>query len=135
MRNRALIAHWCYAQGGGVIQLVQRAGKTYVQVSDYSRLRSLFATLLAEIQRIKSEGDYDAARQLVETYAVSVDPQLHAEVLARYQRLNLAPYKGFINPWLLPVLDEHGDICDIQVNYSESYTHQMLRYGSEYGTL
>ena len=135
MRNRALIAHWCYVQGGGVIQLVQRAGKTYVQVSDYSRLRSLFATLLAEIQRIKSEGDYDAARCLVETYAVSVDPQLHAEVLARYQRLNLAPYKGFINPWLLPVLDEHGDICDIQVNYSESYTHQMLRYGSEYGTL
>ncbi len=135
MRNRALIAHWCYAQGGGVIQLVQRAGKTYVQVSDYSRLRSLFATLLAEIQRIKSEGDYDAARQLVEAYAVAVDPQLHAEVLARYQRLNLAPYKGFINPWLLPVLDEHGDICDIQVNYSESYTHQMLRYGSEYGTL
>ena len=135
MRNRALIAHWCYVQGGGVIQLVQRAGKTYVQVSDYSRLRSLFATLLAEIQRIKSEGDYDAARHLVETYAVSVDPLLHAEVLARYQRLNLAPYKGFINPWLLPVLDEHGDICDIQVNYSESYTHQMLRYGSEYGTL
>ena len=135
MRNRALIAHWCYAQGGGVIQLVQRAGKTYVQVSDYSRLRSLFATLLAEIQRIKSEGYYDTARHLVETYAVSVDPQLHAEVLARYQRLNLAPYKGFINPWLLPVLDEHGDICDIQVNYSESYTHQMLRYGSEYGTL
>ena len=135
MRNRALIAHWCYAQGGGVIQFVQRAGKTYVQVSDYSRLRSLFATLLAEIQRIKSEGDYDAARHLVETYAVSVDPLLHAEVLARYQRLNLAPYKGFINPWLLPVLDEHGDICDIQVNYSESYTHQMLRYGSEYGTL
>ncbi len=135
MRNRALIAHWCYAQGGGVIQLVQRAGKTYVQVSDYSRLRSLFATLLAEIQRIKSEGDYDAARQLVETYAVSVDPLLHAEVLARYQRLNLAPYKGFINPWLLPVLDEHGDICDIQVNYSESYTHQMLRYSTEYGTM
>ena len=131
MRNRALIAHWCYAQGGGVIQLVQRAGKTYVQVSDYSRLRSLFATLLAEIQRIKSEGDYDAARHLVETYAVSVDPLLHAEVLARYQRLNLAPYKGFINPWLLPVLDDHGDICDIQVNYSESYTHQMLRYGTE----
>ena len=135
MRNRALIAHWCYAQGGGVIQLVQRDGKTYVQVNDYSRLRSLFAELLAEIQRIKSEGDYEAARYLVETYAVAVDPQLHQEVLARYQRLNLAPYKGFINPWLLPVLDDHGEICDIQVNYSESYTHQMLRYSTEYGTL
>ena len=135
MRNRALIARWCYAQGGGVIQWVQREGKTYVQVNDYSRLRSLFAELLAEIQRIKSEGDYEAARHLVETYAVSVDPQLHQEVLARYARLNLAPYKGFINPWLLPVLDDQGEICDIQVNYSESYTHQMLRYSTEYGTL
>ena len=114
---------------------MQRAGKTYVQVNDYSRLRSLFAELLAEIQRIKSEGDFEAARYLVETYAVAVDPQLHQEVLARYQRLNLAPYKGFVNPWLLPVLDDQGEICDIQVNYSESYTHQMLRYGSEYGTL
>ena len=135
MRNRALIAHWCYAQGGGVIQLIQRSGKTYVQINDYSRLRSLFAELLTEIQRIKSEGDYAAARHLVETYAVSVDPQLHQEVLSRYAQLNLAPYKGFINPWLLPVLDDQGEICDIQVNYSESYTHQMLRYGSEYGTL
>ena len=135
MRNRALIAHWCYAQGEGVIQFIQRSGKTYVQINDYSRLRSLFAKLLAEIQRIKSEGDYAAARHLVETYAVSVDPQLHQEVLSRYAQLNLAPYKGFINPWLLPVLDDQGEICDIQVNYSESYTHQMLRYGSEYGTL
>ena len=135
MRNRALIAHWCYAQGEGVIQFIQRAGKTYVQINDYSRLRSLFAKLLAEIQRIKSEGDYAAARRLVETYAVSVDPRLHQEVLSRYAQLNLAPYKGFINPWLLPVLDDQGEICDIQVNYSESYTHQMLRYSTEYGTL
>ena len=135
MRNRALIAHWCYAQGEGVIQFIQRAGKTYVQINDYSRLRSLFAKLLAEIQRIKSEGDYTSARHLVETYAVSVDPQLHQEVLSRYAQLNLAPYKGFINPWLLPVLDDQGEICDIQVNYSESYTHQMLRYSTEYGTL
>ena len=135
MRNRALIAHWCYAQGEGVIQFIQRAGKTYVQINDYSRLRSLFAKLLAEIQRIKSEGDYAAARHLVETYAVSVDPQLHQEVLSRYAQLNLAPYKGFINPWLLPVLDDQGEICDIQVNYSESYTHQMLRYSTEYGTM
>ena len=135
MRNRALIAHWCYAQGEGVIQFIQRAGKTYVQINDYSRLRSLFAKLLAEIQRIKSEGDYAEARHLVETYAVSVDPQLHQEVLSRYAQLNLAPYKGFINPWLLPVLDDQGEICDIQVNYSESYTHQMLRYSTEYGTM
>ena len=135
MRNRALIAHWCYAQGEGVIQFIQRAGKTYVQINDYSRLRSLFAELLAEIQRIKSEGDYAAARHLVETYAVSVDPQLHQEVLSRYAQLNLAPYKGFINPWLHPVLDDQGEICDIQVNYSESYTHQMLRYSTEYGTM
>ena len=135
MRNRALIAHWCYAQGEGVIQFIQRAGKTYVQINDYSRLRSLFAKLLAEIQRIKSEGDYTSARHLVETYAVSVDPQLHQEVLSRYAQLNLAPYKGFINPWLLPVLDDQGEICDIQVNYSESYTHQMLRYSTEYGTM
>ena len=135
MRNRALIAHWCYAQGGGVIQLVQRDGKTYVQVNDYSRLRSLFAKLLAEIQRIKSEGDYETARTLVERYAIKVDANLHQEVLARYAKLNLAPYKGFINPWLLPVLGDQGEICDIQVNYSESYTHQMLRYSTEYGTL
>ena len=134
MRNRSLIAHWCY-ENGDVIQMVQREGKTYVDISDYAGLRSLFATLLAEIQRIKSEGDYEAARLLVERYAVNVDPVLHEEVLARYKRLNLAPYKGFINPVMTPVLDDNGEICDIQLNYSESYAHQMLRYGSEYGTL
>ena len=95
----------------------------------------MFARLLAEIQRIKSEGDFEAARQLVEQYAVKVDAKLHNEVLERYQRLNLAPYKGFINPQLLPVFDDNGKLCDIQVNYSESYAHQMLRYSSEYGTL
>ena len=134
MRNRALIAHWCYEQGD-VIKLVRREGKTYVEITDYERLRQLIATLLAEIQRIKSEGDYEAARQLVEKYAVKVDEQLHAEVLERYKRLNLAPYKGFINPQLLPVYGTSGEICDIQVNYSESYAHQMLRYSSEYATL
>ena len=134
MRNRALIAHWCYEQGD-VIKLIRREGKTYVEITDYERLRQLIATLLAEIQRIKSEGDYDAARQLVEKYAVKVDEQLHAEVLERYKRLNLAPYKGFINPQLLPVYGASGEICDIQVNYSESYAHQMLRYSSEYATL
>ena len=134
MRNRALIAHWCYQQGD-VIQLVKRDGKTYVQISDYLQLRQLFARLLAEIQRIKSEGDFEAARQLVEQYAVKVDADLHEEVLARYRKLNLAPYKGFINPVMQPVFDDQGAICDIQLNYSESYAHQMLRYSSEYGTL
>ena len=134
MRNRALIAHWCYEKGD-VIKLIQREGKTYVEITDYEELRRLIANLLAEVQRIKSEGDYEAARQLVEQYAVKVDPQLHAEVLERYQRLNLAPYKGFINPQLLPVYDANGEICDIQVNYSEGYAHQMLRYSSEYATL
>ncbi|MDE6001921.1 MAG: dihydrofolate reductase, partial [Prevotella sp.] len=134
MRNRALIAHWCYQQGG-VIQLVKRNGKTYVSISDYAALRQLFARLLAEIQRIKSEGDYEAARQLVEQYAVKVDAKLHKEVLSRYKQLNLAPYKGFINPVMLPVIDAQGEICDIQLNYSESYAHQMLRYSSEYATL
>ena len=134
MRNRALIAHWCYQQGD-VIQLVKRDGKTYVQISDYQQLRQLFARLLAEIQRIKSEGDFEAARQLVEQYAVKVDADLHEEVLARYRKLNLAPYKGFINPVMQPVFDDRGSICDIQLNYSESYAHQMLRYSSEYATL
>ena len=134
MRNRALIAHWCY-ENGDVIKLVQRDGKTYVEITDYEELRALIARLLAEIQRIKSEGDYEAAREMVERYAVKVDAALHAEVLARYKKLNLAPYKGFINPQLLPVYDENNEICDIQVNYGESYSHQMLRYGAEYGTL
>ena len=134
MRNRALIAHWCYEKGNA-IKLIQREGKTYVEITDYEELRRLIASLLAEVQRIKSEGDFEAARQLVEQYAVKIDPQLHAEVLERYQRLNLAPYKGFINPQLLPVYDANGEICDIQVNYSEGYAHQMLRYSSEYATL
>ena len=134
MRNRALIAHWCY-ENGDVIKLIKRNGKTYVKITDYAKLRVLIARLLAEIQRIKSEGDYEAAREMVERYAVKVDADLHAEVLERYQRLNLAPYKGFINPQLLPVYDENNEICDIQVNYGESYAHQMLRYSTEYGTL
>ena len=134
MRNRALIAHWCQEQGD-TVRLIKRDGKTYVEITDYEELRILIARLLAEVQRIKSEGDFEAARQLVEHYAVNVDVALHAEVLARYQHLNLAPYKGFINPMMLPVLDEHREICDIQLNYSESYAHQMLRYSSEYATL
>ena len=117
------------------MSLINRDGKTYLQINDYTRLRQLIAELLAEIQRIKSEGDYEAARQLVEQYAVKVDPVLHKEVLDRYRKLNLAPYKGFINPWLLPVYDADGKIQDVLVNYSETYDHQMLRYSSEYATL
>ena len=134
MRNRALIAHWCAAHST-VVSLIKRNGKTYLQINDYDELRKLFSKLLAEVQRIKSEGDYEAARQLVERYAVKVDTDLHAEVLERYKHLNLAPYKGFINPQMLPVADANGDIIDIQLNYSESYAHQMLRYSSEYSTL
>jgi dipeptidyl-peptidase-3 len=134
MRNRALIARWCAAQGD-VVALVERDGKTFLQISDYEELRKLFSKLLAEVQRIKSEGDYEAARRLVEDYAVKIDPELHAEVLERYAKLNLAPYKGFINPQMLPVNDADGEIIDIQLNYSESYAHQMLRYSSEYATL
>ncbi len=134
MRNRALIAHWCY-ENSDVVRLKKRDGKTYVEIVDFEELRRLFARLLAEIQRIKSEGDFEAARQLVEHYAVKVDPELHQEVLERYKKLGLAPYKGFINPQMLPVYDENGNICDIQLDYGESYTHQMLRYSTEYGTL
>ena len=134
MRNRSLIAHWCAAHGNAA-ELVNYKGKTFVRVNDYKELRQLFAQLLAEVQRIKSEGDYDAARSLVETYAIKVDRELHSEVLERYNRLNLAPYKGFINPQMLPVIDARGQLVDIQLNYSESYAHQMLRYSMEYGTL
>lgn len=135
MRNRALIAHWVLERGEETIKMVQRSGKTYVEISDYARLRDLFAQLLAEIQRIKSEGDFSAARKLVEQYAVKVDAALHNEVLERYRHLNLAPYKGFINPVLHPVTDETGVITDVTVDYTESYEAQMLRYSKEYGFL
>ena len=134
MRNRALIAHWCL-ENGDAVRLIKRDGKTYVEVVDYDGLRQLFARLLAEVQRIKSEGDFEAARQLVERYAVQVDAELHQEVLERYRRLDLAPYKGFINPMMLPVYDQNGQIVDVQLYYGESYAHQMLRYSTEYGTL
>ena len=135
MRNRALIARWVLAHGGDAVQLVERDGKTFVAISDYARLRQLFAELLAEVQRIKSEGDYDAARELVEGYGVAIDAKLHEEVLSRYKKLNLAPYKGFINPRFSLVKDERGDVVDVAVSYDESYTEQMLRYSKEYSTL
>ena len=137
MRNRALIAYWCYEQGKAdrVVELVKIEGKTYVKVNDYVKLRSLFGKLLAEIQRIKSEGDFKAAQSLVETYAVKINPELHKEVLERYEKLNLAPYKGFINPVYTAVKDAQGNITDVKLSYTEGYAEQMLRYSRDYSTL
>lgn len=135
MRNRALIARWVYEHSDGVVQLVKKDGKTYLEITDYQALRSLFAVLLAEIQRIKSEGDYEAAKAMVEKYAINVDSELHTEILERYAALDIAPYKGFINPWMKPVYDDNGNITDIVLDYTESYEHQMMRYSSEYGFL
>ena len=134
MRNRALIANWCL-DNGNAISLVKRDGKTYVQINDYEALRGQFASLLAEVQRIKSEGDYEAGRALVETYGVNINAELHAEVLERYKRLDIAPYKGFLNPRMLPVHNAEGEVVDISLDYSESYDEQMLRYSRQYGTL
>ena len=134
MRNRALIARWCL-EHGDAIELVKRDGKTFVSITDYEALRHLIARLLAEIQRIKSEGDFEAARQLVEKYAVKVDAHLHEEVLSRYAKLDLAPYKGFLNPVMTPVTDERGEITDVTLDYTEGYAAQMLRYSRDYSLL
>ena len=154
MRNRALIAWWVMEHAEGAVELVKMdmnyasaedalkdsegniiTTKTYVKINDYAKLRHLFGELLAEIQRIKSEGDFEAARLLVEKYAVNIDPELHREILARYKKLNLAPYKGFINPKMTLEMDEEGKITDVVLDYEESYVDQMLRYSDEYGTL
>ena len=137
MRNRQLIARWAYEQGKAenVIELAKRDGKTFVKIDDYEKLRTLFGKLLAEIQRIKSEGDYEAAREMVEKYAVQVDQELHREILDRYAALNLAPYKGFINPVYTAVTDAEGNITDVTISYTEGYDEQMLRYSTEYATL
>ena len=137
MRNRQLIARWVFEKGAAdkVVELVKKDGKTYVVVNDYEKLRKLFGELLAEIQRIKSTGDLKGAHDLVEAYAVKVDPTLHAEVLERYKKLNLAPYKGFVNPKYEAVMDANGEITDIQVTYDEGYVDQMLRYSKDYSTL
>ena len=154
MRNRALIAWWVMEHAEGAVELVKMnmnyasaedalkdsegniiTTKTYVKINDYAKLRHLFGELLAEIQRIKSEGDFEAARLLVENYAVNIDPELHREILARYKKLNLAPYKGFINPKMTLEMDEEGEITDVVLDYEESYVDQMLRYSDEYGTL
>ncbi|MBQ0119758.1 MAG: dihydrofolate reductase [Bacteroidales bacterium] len=137
MRNRKFISEWCYKQGkkDKVIELVKRKGKTYVKINDYEKLRVLFSKLLAEVQRIKSEGDYEAGRQLVENYGVVVDKKLHQEVLARYSTLDIAPYKGFVNPMYHVVKDADGNITDITITYDENYVEQMLRYSRDYSPL
>lgn len=137
MRNRQLIARWCYEHGlnSRVMTLEKRGGKTYLLIHDYEALRSLVGELLAEVQRIKSTGDYEAARCLVETYAVKVDKRIHREVLRRYKRLNLAPYKGFVNPLIVPVYAANGEIRDVHVLYGEAYDEQMLRYSRDYSFL
>lgn len=137
MRNRQLIARWALENGKSmnVVELVKKEGKTYVKINDYLQLRGLFAVLLSEIQRIKSEGDYEAARALVEKYAVKLDATLHEEILNRYRSLHLAPYKGFINPVYLPQYDAEGRIVDVKLDYTEGYIEQMLRYGRDYSNL
>jgi dipeptidyl-peptidase-3 len=135
MRNRALIAHWALDINPKVVDIVKRDGKSFVRINDYKALRQIFAEELKEIQRIKSEGDFEAAKRLVETYAVKVDSELHQEILGRYKALNIAPYKGFINPRMTSIMDEKGNITDVSLDYTESYEHQMLRYSDEYGFL
>ncbi|VEH15658.1 dipeptidyl-peptidase 3 family protein [Segatella oris] len=134
MRNRALIANWALDMDveQQIVALEMHGGKHYVSVKDYDGLRGIFARQLGEIQRIKSEGDFNAARALVEKYAVHIDSQLHREILERYEKLGIAPYKGFLNPWMKPEYDENGNIVDIKLDYTESYAHQMMRYSSEY---
>jgi dipeptidyl-peptidase-3 len=137
MRNRQTIAKWAYEMGktAQVIELKKRDGKTYVVINDYNALRDLFGQLLAEVQRIKSEGDFEAGKQLVETYGVKIDPKIHAEIVERYAKLNLAPYKGFVNPVMKPVKNGKGEVINIVLDYSEGYVEQMLRYGKEYAFL
>ena len=137
MRNRQLIARWTYEHGqrDKVVEIVRREGKSYVVINDYRRLRELFAQLLAEIQRIKSEGDFEAAKQLVENYGVKIDPQLHEEILERYKKLNLAPYKGFVNPVMRLVKNAQGEVTDVTLDYTEGYAAQMLRYSRDYSYL
>ncbi|MCM1355194.1 MAG: dipeptidyl peptidase 3 [Staphylococcus sp.] len=137
MRNRQLISAWVFEKGkaDNVIEMVKRDGKTYIKINDYKKLRDLFGQLLAEVQRIKSEGDYEAGRDLVETYGVKVDPQLHKEILDRYAKLDIAPYKGFVNPVYTPITDKDGNITDVTVSYEEDYLPQVLRYSEQYRTL
>lgn len=137
MRNRHLITQWAYEKGkaDNVIEYVKRDGKTYLKINDYQKLRTLFGQLLAEIQRVKSEGDYEGGKMLVETYGVKFDPELHKEILSRYAKLNIAPYKGFVNPIYTAVRDKNGNITDVKISYGEGYAEQMLRYSKKYSPL
>ena len=137
MRNRKLIAEWVYENGkaDNVIEMEKVDGKTYIKINDYEKLRGLFGRLLGEIQRIKSTGDYAAGAALVEKYAVKVDPKLHKEVLDRYSHLNIAPYRGFVNPVYSLVADKDGNVVDVAVKYTEDYIPQMIRYGKDYNGL
>ena len=137
MRNRSLVARWVYEKGSGekVVERVKKDGKTYFVIRDYAGLRQLFALLLAEVQRIKSEGDFEAGKALVETYGVKVDRELHEEVLERYRLLDLAPYGGFINPELSPVLDGDGRVMDVEISYPDDFAAQMMEYASRYSFL
>ena len=135
MRNRQLIANWCYAHANGEMEIIERDGKHYLQINDYEGVRRLYGELLAEIQRITSEGDYAAAKEMVETYAVKVDPELHKEILERYKKLNLAPYKGFVNPVYKVERNAEGEITDVKLDFTEGYIEQHLRYSKEYSPL
>jgi dipeptidyl-peptidase III len=137
MRNRALISHWVYRRGKNenVVELLTSDGKSYVKINDYYKLRQLFGELLGEIQRIKSEGDYCAGKTLVEDYGINIDPGLHTEILDRYRKLNLAPYTGFVNPHLIPVFNQKGEIADVKVEYADDYLSQMIEYGKSYSFL
>ncbi|MEZ5012387.1 MAG: hypothetical protein R2744_12760 [Bacteroidales bacterium] len=137
MRCRSTISHWVYEAGkeDGVIEIFSRDGKSYVRINDYDKLRELFGSLLKEVQRIKSEGDYEAGKNLVEEYGIKVDPVLHAELLERYAKLNLAPYSGYMNVNLVPVTDNDGTIKDVKVEYVDDFLGQMMKYGREYSFL
>jgi dipeptidyl-peptidase-3 len=137
MRGRSAIAHWVFEKGkpDKVVEMYQRNGKSYVRISNYKKLQTLFGELLREIQRVKSEGDFEGGKNLIENFGVKVDASLHLEIIARYAKLNLAPYTGFVNPNLLPVYDDKGEITDVEVEYVDDYLGQMMKYGKKYSFL
>jgi dipeptidyl-peptidase-3 len=137
MRGRSAISHWVYENGKAenVIQMFRKDGKSYVKINDYKKLQTLFGELLKEIQRIKSEGDFEGGKNIIENFGVKVDASIHNELLDRYAKLNLAPYTGFVNPKLVPILDGKGEITDIKVEYTDDYLGQMMDYGKKYSFL
>ena len=137
MRNRSAICQWVYEKGrvNNVVELFKNNGKTFVRINDYFLLKKLFGDLLKEIQRIKSEGDFEAGKKIIENYGVKIDPDLHEEILRRYDKLNLAPYSGFVNPKLIPVFNNNGEIADVEVEYVNDYLGQMMEYGRNYSFL